>query len=226
MVFSPRSVETGDALAQESPPSVAFLASLSRALVLLFQSPFVSVWGFWSDPHPRTAAAPPGLFLQRLFQPCPHPTRLSLCHQSPAWLKNKCTSCVWMVFLLIKKLGSFFPMLLFLLCTSQTPKWQHMLLLLVCVPAQTCPVSPLRWLHCCPVGTGVTNSAYSFIPACSEDHACGEMLQAAERMKSVLWNVSVLWTLWCLWEKQTHKFPHRKKAWKILISSGAFSLSV
>lgn len=171
---------------------------------------------------------PPGFVLPLPDHPETHSPVPVSPEPCPGWrTKGQAVSATLFFFLLINKLVNFFPIVFFLLCPSQTPSLHHMLLpACVGVPAQTFPVPSLQWLHCCPVATRVTNSAYSFIPACSEDHACWEMLQAAEGMESVLWNVSFIYTLWWLWRKQTCNFPHRKKAWKILISSGAFSLSV
>lgn len=102
--------------------------------------------------------------------PCPCVTR------ALPRLKNKGTSCVCNVvffFFTNQQTSKFFSYSFFLLCSSQTPSLHHMLLpACVGVPAQTFPVPSLQWLHCCPVATRVTNYAYSFIPACSEDHAC------------------------------------------------------
>lgn len=159
------------------------------ALALPSQAPSVSAHRRWGAKRGQGLTHRPHLLLSpSSFHPHPTPLtlriRLSLCHQSPAPAEEQ-TDKLCLAFVLINRLVNFFP-----LCFSPSfvlprhPVYTKCFCLCMCVPAQTFPVPSLQCLRCCPVMTGVTNSAYFFHSSLFWGSCM--LRHAAEGMESVL----------------------------------------
>lgn len=183
-------LEPVSAVEAQTPVPGSFGVPSHRALTLLLQTrcPCTAAdapIGATSSHISHTSLLSSSRFCLTPTRPPWHYTYTCLCvTRALPRLKSKRTSCVCNVgvffpfFLLINRLVNFF--LSYFFSSSVLPRHSVCTIcffLCICVPVQTLPGPSLPYLHCCPVITGVTNSAYSFIPACSEDHVCWKMVQ-------------------------------------------------
>lgn len=152
------------------------------ALVLPSQAPSVSAHRRWGAKRGQRLTHRPHLRLSSSsFHPHPTPLtlriRLSLCHQSPAPAEEQ-TDKLCLAFLLINRLVNFFPYVFFPPLYSPDTQFIPYASACVCV----CQPKPSLF-HPCNVSVAVLwwqewlILPIFFIPACSGDHACWDVLQ-------------------------------------------------